>query len=174
VIEVTRGRHGGYRVSDSPVAAVAHGLGQYMSLAIGADKLNYAHIMEVRWELEILAARTAAQRRTASDLAGWALFESEFDDDRAGWDIVRALRYDLAFHRRLAESSHNPLVLAFNSSVTIAFQDCGLDHGTLSPVDVVAHLELVRDAVLAGNANAAASAMQQHLRRNQNTWLPAG
>jgi len=170
VITMTRGRAGGYRVADSPIAAVAQGLGEYISMALGADKLDYAHLMEVRWELEILAARTAATRRTEVDLAGWALFEAEFDDDRTAWDTERALRYDIGFHRRLAESSHNPLVVAFNSSATIAFRDCGLDPGTLRPADLVAYLDEVRDAVLAGDPEAAVAAMLKHLTCNQATW----
>ncbi len=167
VITTTRGRNGGNCISDFSATTLGLGMGQYMTLAIGASSLAYADILEVRSELELLSAETAAQRRTPEDLAAL----DELDSLRptgAGQSctVQEALRYDLAFHRRLAECSHNPLIVAFASATIIAFQDCGFDTAMFSAAGVLAHLDEVRQAVAEGDPGRAREAMRVHLSRS--------
>ncbi|PXY23043.1 hypothetical protein BAY59_25320 [Prauserella coralliicola] len=164
VIIATRGRNGGHCVSDLSMEHFALGMGQYMTLAIGAERMSYRDIVEVRFELELLSARTAAQRRTAEDLDALADLERlRPAGDEGSWTRQSALRYDLAFHRKLAECSHNPMVVAFVSSTIIAFQDCGVNIEDFDPADVLAHIDDVRQAVVDGDPLLARDAMRRHL-----------
>lgn len=167
LIAVTRGRHGGYRVAEFSADAIARGVSEYMTLAMGARKLTYADVVEVRSILEVLSARAAAARRTGEDLESLAeLEETAGLDGRETWTIHQALGYDMALHRKLAEFSHNPLILAFSSVLALAFRDCDLNLTTLSPPTVIAHLDEIRDAVVLGDGDAAAAAMTRHLAVN--------
>lgn len=164
VITATRGRNGGHRVSDLSMEHFALGMGQYITLAIGAERTSYRDIIEVRYELELLSAQTAAQRRTPGELAALAeLEELRPGGDVRSWTAHAALRYDLAFHRRLAECSHNPLIRAFTSSTIIAFQGCEIDLGEFDPTEVLAHIDEVRQAVVDGDPLRAREAMKRHL-----------
>ncbi|MDQ0379480.1 FadR/GntR family transcriptional regulator [Amycolatopsis thermophila] len=164
VIIATRGRNGGHCVSDLSMEHFALGMGQYMTLAIGTERMGYRDIVEVRFELELLSARMAAQRRSPEDLDALADLERlRPTGEMRSWTRQAALRYDLAFHRRLAECSHNPLIVSFVSSTIIAFQDCGVDIDEFDPTAVLAHIDDVRQAVVDGDPALAHEAMQRHL-----------
>lgn len=165
LITATRGRNGGHCVSEFSASTLGLGMGQYMTLAIGARSLAYADITEVRSELELLSAETAAQRRTPEDLAALDELDSLYSvgKERSG-TVQEALRYDLTFHRRLAECSHNPLIVAFAGATIIAFQGCGFDIGMFSATGVLAHLHEVRQAVAEGDPKRAREAMREHLK----------
>ena len=164
VIRATRGRNGGHQVSDFPGSSLALGMGEYLTLAVGARELTYRDIFEVRSELEVLSAAAAAQHRTDEDLAALtALQVLRPVGEESTWTLADALRYDLAFHRQLATCAHNPLILAFVSATIIAFQSCGMESIGFSTVEVLAHLAAVQDAVVAGDVPAARAAMARHL-----------
>lgn len=165
VITATRGRNGGHYVSDLSMEHFALGMGQYMTLAIGAERMSYRDIVEVRFELELLSARTAAQRRTVEDLDALTDLERlRPAGDPQSWTVQAALRYDLAFHRRLAECSHNPMIVAFASSTIIAFQDCGLDNDKFDPAEVLANSDDVLQAIVDRDPRGACEAMSCHLK----------
>lgn len=160
VITAARGRHGGHRISDGSTASLARGMGDYMTLAIGANHVGYRDIFEVRSELDLLAASTAAQRRTEEDVD--ALRELAGTESASG-SVEAALRYDLAFHRKIAECSHNQLIVAFMSATIVVFQDCDVDLDMFSQDSVLAHLDDVREAVIAGDSGRAREAMHRHV-----------
>jgi GntR family transcriptional regulator, transcriptional repressor for pyruvate dehydrogenase complex len=164
VIRATRGRGGGHNVSDLPGSSLALGMGEHLTLAVGAQELTYRDIFEVRSELEVLSAGAAAEHRTGEDLAALTALQTLLPaGDPSTWTVPDALRYDLAFHRQLAACSHNPLILAFVSATIIAFQACGMETLGFTAPTVLAHLDLVREAVVAGDADAARAAMARHL-----------
>jgi GntR family transcriptional repressor for pyruvate dehydrogenase complex len=81
-----------------------------VSFASTADVAGYLRALEARLPLEGAAARFAAERRTAEELARI---------ERAHETFVRALRghdgalpSDLAFHAKIAEAAHNDLFVA--------------------------------------------------------------
>jgi GntR family transcriptional repressor for pyruvate dehydrogenase complex len=163
-ISATRGRNGGHEVSEFDGDGLTLGMGAYMTLGIGARELTYRDIFEVRSELEVLSAGSAAQHRTEADLAALSDLQRLLPvGDEMTWTVPQALRYDLSFHRRLAACSHNQLILAFVSATIIAFQGCGMDPGSFSAVDVLRHLDAVHDAVVARDVERARAAMARHL-----------
>lgn len=165
-VRVVRGPKGGHIVSEMTPAAIADGLSSRMSLALDGGDLTYEQISEVRDQLEVLSAGLAAQRRTEADVRDLlALDELRRHDpsEGSGTLLDRALRYDMFFHRRLAECTHNPLVVAFASGTIIAFQDRDVDVLGLDGDHVLRHLDDVRDAVVAQDRAAAEAAMRRHL-----------
>lgn len=165
-IRVVRGPKGGHIVAEMAPAAIADGLSSRMSLALDGGDLTYEQISEVRDHLEILSAGLAAERRTEGDVRDLlALDELRAVDpsDDPGTRLDLALRYDMYFHRRLAECTHNPLVMAFASGTIIAFQDRDVDVLGLDGDHVLRHLDDVRGAVVAQDRHAAEEAMRRHL-----------
>lgn len=163
VINAVRGRGGGHIVGEFP-AGLAVGMGQYMTLAVGSRRIDYRDIFEVRAQLELLSASTAAARRTDEDLRALGELDALWPDgDEASWTVDSALRYDLAFHRRLAECSHNPLIEAFTSATIITFQDSGVAGNEFAAADVLRHLDDVHRAVIVGSSDDAREAMRRHL-----------
>lgn len=163
-ISATRGRHGGHSVTECDGDELTLGMGASMTLGIGARELTYRDIFEVRAELELLSAGSAARHRTDADLVTLTDLQRLLPaGDATTWTVPQALRYDLAFHRQLAACSHNALILAFVSATIVAFQGCGIDPASFSAVDVLRHLDAVQDAVVARDGERARSAMARHL-----------
>lgn len=165
VITAARGRNGGHSVAEFSPRDLAREAGSHLTFALGAQQVTYGEFFEVRYELELLAARAAAQRRNREDLARLDELAILMDPsrDRGLSDRSRALRYDLAFHRRLAECAHNPLLSAFESATVIAFQNCDVNLDGMTVEELTAHLDEVLDAVRRGDADDAVDAMRRHL-----------
>ncbi|HWE61022.1 MAG TPA: FadR/GntR family transcriptional regulator [Chloroflexota bacterium] len=83
---------------------VQHALGRYIQAQLGAELID--HLYEIRRVLEGAAAHACAERATAEDLARLrqALTRMEEHQD----NVDRWLEADLAFHRALFASTHNP------------------------------------------------------------------
>ena len=164
-IRVVRGPKGGHIVEDFAPATIADGLSGRMSLALDGGDLAYAQISEVRDELEVLSARLAAQRRTASQADDLRALDDQVGvrPTDQGINLEEAVRYDMHFHRRLAECTNNPLIVAFASGTIIAFQDRDIEPLGFDGERLLVHLDVVRDAVTAGNSAAAEAAMRRHL-----------
>lgn len=164
-VRVVRGPKGGHIVEEMAPTAIADGLSGRTSLALDGVGLTYDQISEVRGQLEVLSAGLAAQRRTQRQLTDlWGL------DDQLGMaptdvdtSLDEALRYDMHFHRRLAECTNNPLLVAFTSGTIIAFQDRDIDPLGLEGDCLLVHLDEVRAAVAAADPDAARAAMERHL-----------
>ena len=104
---------------DAGVLRARQGDGTYV---IATDELELAvarrlsaeeahRVLEVRGALEVEAARLAATRATAEDLATLQRLLQERDDARQSRDDAAFLRTDLAWHAALAAAAHNPLLL---------------------------------------------------------------
>lgn len=164
VIRSSRGRGRGKVVVGVGPRALTAGSRAHIDLALGDQEVTNEQLREVRYELELLSAATAALRHTVEDLADLDRNEAI----RPGCDGVpltleSALRYDLAFHRILARSSHNPLISSFVSATIITYRsfDVGEEHRT--PDQIIAHLDDVLAAVRARDGRRARTAMERHL-----------
>lgn len=164
-IRVVRGPKGGHIVEEMAPTAIADGLSGRMSLAVDGVDLTYDQISEVRDQLEGLSAGLAAQRRTGGQLADLWDLDDQFgmSPTDEGVSLVEALRYDMHFHRRLAECTNNPLIVAFASGTIIAFQDRNIDPLGLDGDRLLVHLDDVRAAVADEDPDAARVAMGRHL-----------
>lgn len=158
VLVSSRGRGGGYRVAEFSLKALSAGLGELISLSLMIETLTYAQLFEVRHALDVLAAGLAAARRTDEDVER---LEAALPD--AGGEPEDAAIEDLAFHRVLADATHNPLISAFSAATTAAFRRFSAEMHRAAPELVVAHLDEVVNAVAAGEGLAAQDAMRRHL-----------
>lgn len=159
VLESSRGWNGGYRVAEFSLRNLSAGLGELISLSLVIRTLTYAQLFEVRHALDVLAAGLAAARRDDGDL-------ERLQAALPGGEGVApevAADADLAFHRVLAETTHNPLISAFSAATTAAFRRFSTELHQAAPELVVAHLAEVVAAVEAGDAQAAQQAMRRHL-----------
>lgn len=130
------------------------------------------HIYELRAGLESAAAALAAQRATEDDLARMTHILQQL---RASLDVpAHALEWDFAFHRSLAEATHNPhypQLLAYLSeqwrqSVAIARRNTLQDEaGPQRAQRVHEEHEAILAAVRARDPEAASARAQEHLQR---------
>ena len=95
---------------------------------LGSHKTEVADIIEVRMQLEPLAARLAVERGSDEEIVAIDAIREEFEaalttetfDAPAG---ERLGELDEKFHAAIAEASHNPLLVHLNALVTAAFKE---------------------------------------------------
>lgn len=130
-------------------------------LLIGPRKT--AELLELRSGLEIFAARLAATRE---DEAARAALSESLDDMRASTDRLDAfVQADLRFHRALAEAAGNDTlvdVLHVVQSLLQVYADRAV-HDEADVRRAVDEHAAVWQALVAGDADAAASAMAAHM-----------
>jgi len=85
-----------------------------------ADVLNlqgydFYSLVETRIILEVHSIRMCAERRTEKDLA---MIEKAHHNFLKYWDTDERVGYDFAFHRAIAEASHNPVFKALLLIIT--------------------------------------------------------
>lgn len=158
VLTSSRGRHGGYRVAEFSLKTLSAGLGELISLSLVIETLTYAQLFEVRYALDVLTAGLAAVRRTDDDVE--QLREALPDPEGDPLDAAIA---DLAFHRVLADATHNPLIASFSAATTAAFRRFGAEMHRAETDLLVAHLDEVVHAVACGDVQAAQDTMRRHL-----------
>jgi DNA-binding FadR family transcriptional regulator len=154
MLEVRQG-DGTYVISDRDPSAALRQI----------DSATLRDQLEVRRAVEVEAARLAALRRTDADLA--AMRQSL--DARGSWSdeasLAEFVERDARFHLSVVEASHNTALMElyryFWSSIqsTIARTEQGHD----LPEPTLAAHEAIYEAILEGDANAAATAAYQLL-----------
>lgn len=160
VLTSARGRGGGYRVAELSPEALAASVGEVISLSLGMKTLDYGQLFAVRFDLELRSAATAAQMRTEADLER---LRAILPEDQDGLPVEAAIAADVAFHRALAEASHNPLLIGFAGATATAFRRFSEEVQEVDPVSVLDGIAEVIDAVAAGDPDAAREAMRAHL-----------
>lgn len=164
VITAARGRAGGMAVAGVGPRTLTQDSRAHIDLALSGKQVTNAQLREVRYELELLSASSAARQRTAADLA---LFDRNELTRPGAPDVPltleTALQYDLSFHRILARSSGNPIISSFVAAAIITYR--GFDSGEeqRTPAEIVAHLEQVLHAVRTQDPDGARAAMERHL-----------
>lgn len=115
------------------------------------DRVEIAHLLEVRHMIEVRAAGLAAQRRTAADLATL----DEVLARRAQVTGAEFVRADVAFHVAVVEAAHNPLLSElYQGLVDTVAASIDPDAGD----DLLAEHAAVASAIRAGDPAAAAGA----------------
>jgi GntR family transcriptional regulator, transcriptional repressor for pyruvate dehydrogenase complex len=164
VLTSARGRGGGYRVAELSLGALGASVGEVISLSLGTGTLDYAQLFAVRFDLELRSAATAAAVRTEADLEA---LRATLPGAGAGageeLTVEAALSADVAFHRALAEASHNPLLVGFAGATATAFRGFSEEVQEVDPAQVLDGLPEVADAVAASDPDAARAAMRAHL-----------
>lgn len=126
-------------------------------------------LIEFREMLETRTAELAAARATPDDRARLLRLAEELDTAYSGSDRRSQVKADVAFHRAIADASHNPVFSYLTTSLLQLLQDhVKLSIAGLVPATETAqqlrgqHRELC-DAIVAGDTARARAAAGRHL-----------
>ena len=166
LLEVSPGR-GGTTVRLPSAASVSESMTLF--LRAGRTKMDFAKLQEVRRVLEVAIAGYAAERRTDEDLR--RLQENLEQMKKVGNNREQWAQCDVAFHRALAEATHNDIFLLIMDSINemliearrLAFKVLG------APLRSVRYHRAILEQVAAGNGEGARQAMRLHLTEAERT-----
>jgi GntR family transcriptional regulator, transcriptional repressor for pyruvate dehydrogenase complex len=142
----------------------------YQSGKDGLGGIDYAQIDDVREMLEARVARISATTATPDDLDELTTTHNEFE--AAQDDPESASRLDVAFHRLIAVSTHNPLYLVMLDSIEPLLLE--IRRKTLGVPGrpgraVQAHAKIL-ERIVAGDPEGAEAAMVEHLEDSRAVW----
>lgn len=138
--------------------------------ASSPDPALFDQLTEVRTVVEPAAARMAAERATAEDVA--ALTEA-VAAMAAATDVPAAVAADIAFHRRLLLATHNDFLarIAEVIAIGLAERDTFVHHAT--PPDPVPTHQAVLTAIATADPETAETAMRTLITQSaQDTKTP--
>lgn len=133
-----------------------------ISDVLNLQNYDFYSLVETRIVLEVNAIRLCAERRTAHDLEK---IQKAYDDYVAHFDTPERVGFDFAFHRSIAEASHNPvfkamLLIVIPDIMTIYQREriCAISTETIKE-----HKKMI-DCIKNQNGELAAELMTQHLQ----------
>lgn len=150
--------------------------GEILASITGAD---YRDVVSFRIALETQAAALAAEHRTPEDIALLREILAAHDcPELPIVDCIVILRLaDLRFHEAIRRASRNPLLISMLSSMSPQFFSHWFRHKedmirNISWVArrVVREHTAIAEAIIAGDADAAGSAMAEHLKQTHD-WV---
>jgi GntR family transcriptional repressor for pyruvate dehydrogenase complex len=152
----------GLYVVNQPIESVSRAI----VLSVTPDEHSVDQLFEFRRLLEVDAARLAATRATAEDIAALdetlARYEPDADG-RPNWDNFAIV--DHTIHAIIAAAAGNPYLQVMVASVRQLQQDVVVlvaDHpGSID--EAMRHHRRIRDAIAAGDAELAAREMGEHV-----------
>jgi GntR family transcriptional regulator, transcriptional repressor for pyruvate dehydrogenase complex len=108
LIRSRRGPTGGNFVNRPNQEEVGSSLATALALLVGLGEFGLSDVLEARYELEVVCARLAAERRADAELAIMAAeigvqAEATLSDE----DFCAS---DVRFHRALVDATHNPVI----------------------------------------------------------------
>lgn len=133
-----------------------------ISDVLNLQSYDFFSLVETRFILEVSAIRLSAERRTANDIINLETAHQNFVES---YDTPERVSHDFAFHRAIAESSHNPVIKALLNIIipdilTIYQRDRICMPNTRVIEEHAQMIEYIKD----GNATEAANLMKQHLQ----------
>jgi len=160
LIEIRPGRGGGARVR----RPAGDELSRQLELFIWGRNISARHLHDVRSALEALGAASAARMRTDSDLAD--LVAKTEAVERAVDTLSAYLDANLAWHMAVVHASHNELLVSFMEVLAQAIHEA-TELDAFDSVEVRAQTlkihRAILDAIVAGDADAAARRMTRHV-----------
>lgn len=123
---------------------------------------DFFSLVETRILLEENAISMCAQRRTKDDLV---MIEKAHANFLKYWDSEERVSYDFAFHRAIAEASHNPVVKAMLLIITPDILHVYNKERFCAPSKTVVeeHIAML-DAIREQDAEKAVKLMRQHMQ----------
>jgi GntR family transcriptional regulator, transcriptional repressor for pyruvate dehydrogenase complex len=136
----------------------------------GADRVEYEQIDDVREMLETRVARIAATTARPEDLDELRSLHAEMTAAREDTELASQL--DVAFHRAIAVSTHNPLYIVMLDSIEPVLLEIRLK--TLGvpgrPARALEAHQQILDFIVAGDPVGAEAAMVAHLEDSRVVW----
>jgi GntR family transcriptional regulator, transcriptional repressor for pyruvate dehydrogenase complex len=168
LLEVRSGS--GLRVAAVDAAAVSEALSLYL---LGST-IDYSDVHEIRTALEVQMAAAAAERRTGEDIE--PLVEAAERMESSADDVDVAARYDVEFHRAIGRATHNQLYVVLldavgTSLLQVRRQNLAIPRASRQ---TLSDHRRILDAIVAGDADAARQAMQDHLENVKSLWTSGG
>lgn len=127
------------------------------------QEVNISHLFQVRSILEVENAAMAAQQATEADIAELAQLCCEMES--AASDPQQFALKDSEFHRRISETTHNPLMILLLDSIQKMMSEVRTivsKHPNLFDRVMPSHLQVV-ECIKSRDSEGARSAMREHL-----------
>lgn len=133
-----------------------------LSDVLNLQNYDFFSLVETRVILETTAIRLSAHRRTARDIEN---LEKAHADFVTHYNTNERVSKDFAFHRAIAESSHNPVIKALLNIIIPDILTIYLRDRICVPNSMVIeeHAQMI-DFIRNGDAEAAVELMQKHLQ----------
>ncbi len=163
LISTVPGRGGGSFVNRLDSGPVERSLKEAMELLLHFDAINVTELIEARRALEGACASLGAERRTEKELATMAdILERARDSGLAGdaW-----LQLDIRFHRTVARSSHNRVLILPLAALHAVVQP-RLNQSILPLLDrsqINSQHHLIYTAIRERQADTAVAAVDRHV-----------
>lgn len=119
-------------------------------------------VVEVRRSLEVEAARLAARRRSATDVATLERLREQRARAYAGGDLDEMVSTDLALHLAIARAARNPVLLSLYESLIDAISENIRFNFERPALGDAGHDELVA-AIVAGDEETAMTEVETYL-----------
>lgn len=120
LIRSRRGPSGGNFVNRPSLEELSSTLANASALLVGLGEFELSDVLEARYELEVVCARLAAERREDAELA---IMATEIAVQmEAGLRDEDFCASDVRFHRALVDSTHNPVIQFVMCAVIEALQ----------------------------------------------------
>jgi DNA-binding FadR family transcriptional regulator len=163
LIRSRRGPSGGNFVNRPSQEELSSTLATASALMVGLGAFDVPDVIEARYELEVVCARLAAERREDAELAVMAA-ELEVQSEAALGDEDFCAS-DVRFHRALVDATHNPVIQFVMFAVIEALQpieNMAVFRFSDRQTVLVQHRKLFR-AVEARDAEAAVAAIAEQI-----------
>ena len=136
----------------------------------GVDGVTYAQINDVREMIETRVARMAASSASDQDVARLLAVHEEFCANADDPEITS--RLDVAFHRAIAESVHNPLFLVMLDSIEPVLLEIRRRVARVPgrPGRAIEAHGLILQRIRERDAEGAELAMTAHLKESRGIW----
>ena len=142
----------------------------YVQGSHGKGGVSYEQINDVREMIETRVARQAATSASDDDIAHLAAIHEEFIDRAENPEITSQL--DVAFHRAIAESVHNPLLLVMLDSIEPILLEIRRRVALVPgrPGRAIEAHGLILQRIRDHNPDGAEQAMIDHLQESRSVW----
>lgn len=171
LIEIRHGERA--RVAEASLGRMVDQVSETMKHLLSHSTASLENLKEVRITFELEMTRIAAKRHSAMDIA--RLEQTVEAQAAAQDDITRFRLLDGQFHRDIAAISGNPIWMALSDAMFRWLNDFHVDLVSvpgLEKVTLAEHRAIIA-AVRTGSAEAAASAMSDHLNRANELYRRA-
>ncbi len=163
LIRVSRGPGGGIFVANTPNEGMSRGLSEAIATMLETESVSLDELLDARMCLEVPLAGRAAERATANTVHALEASIAHASGNHPASEEFRVA--DTRFHRVVAQTAGNELLLAFTRWALDVLQPSLVDTlGDSIDGDVILdqHRAIVR-AVARRNASQAEQAMRSHL-----------